>query len=50
MVGFIRSSSSNNSRRLAQGANASFSNSAHPCSLHNLDFQRRPSFIASAGS
>jgi hypothetical protein len=44
MVGFIRSSNSSNScrRRLAQGANTSFSNSARPCSLHSFFFQRLP--------
>src|SRR6266850_7153684 len=42
MVGLIRSSNSNSScrRRLAQGANASFSNCARPCSLNSFFFQR----------
>jgi|HubBroStandDraft_5_1064220.scaffolds.fasta_scaffold68831_2 hypothetical protein len=47
IVGFIRSSNSNNScqRRLAQGANASFSNCARPCAVNSYFFQRYPSFM-----
>jgi hypothetical protein len=44
MVGVNRSSNSVKScrRRLAQGANGNFSNSARPCSLHSFFFQRFP--------
>jgi hypothetical protein len=43
-------SNSSRRRRLAQGASASFSNSARPCWLHSFDFQRLPSFMANACS
>ena len=45
-----RKSKSDPKRRLAQGPNANFSNSARPFWLNSFDFQRLPSFMASACS